>query len=158
MFPRMFRAQGTIACLVPLRPHEAQTFTETLQRIEILQAVDVFKPWMSSGRGCLQGVDVFRAYLAASCRHDSHYDNFELKAQRSQPSLEHYRDGCILPVAAPGNAFIPDERGDVATGPWRCSDPERPGRWPRASSPLTPPSVTSSDTGGAARCAAKRVE
>jgi hypothetical protein len=48
---------------------EVQPFDQALQRLEILQAVDVF-----------------RAYLAASCGHGSHYGNFEPGAQLSPPS------------------------------------------------------------------------
>jgi hypothetical protein len=64
-------AQVAIACLVTLRPNEVQTFDQTLQRLEILQAVNVF-----------------RAYLAASCCHGSRYGNFELRAQLRPPSLD----------------------------------------------------------------------
>ena len=60
----MILAQVAIACLVTLRPNKVQTFDQTLQRLEILQAVDVL-----------------RAYLAASCCHGSHYGNFEFRAQ-----------------------------------------------------------------------------
>ena len=66
----MILEQVAIACLVTLRPHEVQPFDQSLQRLEILQAVDVF-----------------RAYLAASCGHGSHYGNFELRAQLSPTSL-----------------------------------------------------------------------
>jgi len=57
-------AQVAIACLVTLSPYEVQPFDQALQRLKILQAVNVF-----------------RAYLAASCGHGSHYGNFELRAQ-----------------------------------------------------------------------------
>jgi len=67
----MFLAQVTIACLFALRPHEVQPFDQTLQRLERLQAVDVF-----------------RAYLAASYGHGSHYGNFQLRAQLGPPSLD----------------------------------------------------------------------
>ena len=66
----MFLAQVAIARPVTLRPHEVQPFDQTLQRLEILQAVDV----------C-------RAYLAASCGHGSHCGNFEFRAQLRPPSL-----------------------------------------------------------------------
>ena len=71
LIPRMILAQVAIACLVSLRPHEVQPFDQTLQRLEILQAVNVF-----------------RAYLAASCCHGSHYGNFEPRAQLGPPSLD----------------------------------------------------------------------
>jgi len=58
--------QVTIARLVTLRPHEVQPFNQALQRLEILQAVDVF-----------------RADLAASCGYGSHYGNLEPRAQLS---------------------------------------------------------------------------
>ena len=56
--------QVAIACLVTLRLHEVQPFNQPLQRLEILQAVDIL-----------------RAYLAASCCHGSHCGNFEFRAQ-----------------------------------------------------------------------------
>ena len=71
LIPTLISAQVAIACLVTLRPDEVQTFDQTLQRLEILQAVNVF-----------------RAYLAASCCHGSHYGNFELRAQLRPPSLD----------------------------------------------------------------------
>ena len=70
LIPTLMSAQVAIACLVTLRPHEVQPFNQPLQCLEILQAVDVF-----------------RAYLAASCGHGSHYGNFELRAQLSPTSL-----------------------------------------------------------------------
>ncbi len=71
LIPTLMSARVAIACLVTLRPHEVQPFNQTLQRLEILQAVDVF-----------------RAYLAASCGHGSHYGNFEFRAQLRPPSLD----------------------------------------------------------------------
>ena len=71
LIPRLILAQVAIACLVSLRPHEVQPFDQTLQRLEILQAVNVF-----------------RAFLAASCCHGSHYGNFEPRAQLGPPSLD----------------------------------------------------------------------
>ena len=87
LIPKLMSAQVAIACLVTLRPNEVQPFDQALQRLEILQAVDVF-----------------RAYLAASCCHGSHYGNFEPRAQLSPPPwirwflwrkfrAEHYWDG-----------------------------------------------------------------
>ena len=64
LIPTLMSAQVAIARLVTLRPHEVQPFDQALQRLEILQAVDVF-----------------RAYLAASCGHGSHYGNVEPRAQ-----------------------------------------------------------------------------
>jgi hypothetical protein len=64
LIPTLMSAQVAIACLVTLRPHAEQPFSQPLKRPERLQAVDVF-----------------RAYLAASCCHGSHYANFELRAQ-----------------------------------------------------------------------------
>ena len=71
LIPTLMSAQVAIACLVTLRPHEVQPFNQPLQCLEILQAVDVF-----------------RAYLAASCCHGSHYGNFELRAQPRPASLD----------------------------------------------------------------------
>jgi len=64
LIPTLMSAQVAIACLVTLSPYEVQPFDQALQRLKILQAVNVF-----------------RAYLAASCGHGSHYGNFELRAQ-----------------------------------------------------------------------------
>jgi hypothetical protein len=49
MIARMFLAQVAIACLVSLRPNEVQPFDQTLQRLEILQAVDVFRKYLAAG-------------------------------------------------------------------------------------------------------------
>ena len=66
LIPTLMSARVAIACLDTLRPHEVQPFDQALQRLEILQAVDVLG-----------------AYLAASCCHGSHYGNFAPRAQLS---------------------------------------------------------------------------
>ncbi len=70
LIPKIMSVQVAIARLVTLRPNEVQPFDQALQRLKILQAVDVF-----------------RADLAASCGHGSHYGNFSSRAQLSPPSL-----------------------------------------------------------------------